>query len=104
VVRKCDFENLSPVRLPFRHTGKFIATTYDNAPLRCLTLSLPHRATFAKLLDRRKQAIRGLWVRGAIYYAPKCEICGRLKSLGKFKAQFSAKVEPHGVVAVKVMP
>jgi integrase len=28
-----------------------------------------HGATFAKVMDRRKQPIRGLWIRGARYYA-----------------------------------
>jgi hypothetical protein len=29
----------------------------------------PHGATFAKVLDGRKQPIRGLWIRGNLYYA-----------------------------------
>jgi len=84
------------VRLPFRHTGNRLFTiTYTKTVTKGLTLchqlchcygmkarvtassrqsgdsvrQSRHGASFAKVLDGRKQPIRGLWIRNGRYYA-----------------------------------
>ena len=49
---------LSPVRLPFRHTGN--------------RLSASSGGKFSKFLHGRKQPIRGLWQRTGNFIAPDC--------------------------------
>ena len=50
------------MRLPFRHTGKLI---FD------IGGSQTHAATFAKVVDGRKQPIRGSWIRSQCFAAQK---------------------------------
>jgi hypothetical protein len=78
---------LSPVRLPFRHTGnpahqsltRFTIFEIDTCATVCAAIATgttpishkrhAHAGTFAKVIDGNKQPIRGLWVRNGRFYA-----------------------------------
>jgi hypothetical protein len=88
-VRKCDFENFKSCASAISPHRQPLFTTYKSAATSSLTLRhcyarrhydtagnqqngekhKAHGVIFAKVLDGRKQPIRGLWIRGTRYYA-----------------------------------
>src|SRR5688500_16471281 len=73
---------LSPVRLPFRHTGNTIISYLQYKPRDYLRLARylvpmqsaasrrrPHPNAYRKVLDSRKRRVRGMWQRNDHFYA-----------------------------------